>query len=79
MFNKIYGDTPGSGSIAVRKQPSAEFQKNFPNRFWAPPHIGLPVGAGLPSLPRVDPVPKNLLFSEDGPDGFVRHFVTDSR
>jgi hypothetical protein len=62
-----------------KEKAVSRISEKLSDRFWAPPHIGLPVGAGLPSLPRVDPVPKNLLFSEDGPDGCVRHFSTDPR
>ena len=53
----------------VKRKPSADVQKNLYVRIWAPNCIGLPVCAGLPSSVRDDPVPKNLLFSEAGPDG----------
>lgn len=53
-----------------KKSRQPNFQKKPLNKIWAPPRLKFPELSGIPSSHRVDPVPKNLLFSEDGPDGY---------
>lgn len=61
----------------LNKSRQPNFQKKPLNKIWAPSCLKFPVKAGIPSSARVDPVPKNLLFSEDGPDGYF--FIVPSR
>lgn len=54
-----------------KKSRQPNFQKKPLNKIWAPPRLKFPELSGIPSSHRVYPVPKNLLFSEDGPDGYL--------
>ena len=51
---------PAEADAAMIKPP-AELSEKTSDTIWAPPHIWLPVCAGLSSLLRVDPVPSELV------------------
>ena len=71
--SRSHAQTLISGGVLIggRKieKPSADVQKNSVIRFGLRPGSGFPSG-GLVIPDSSDPVPKNVLFSEAGPDGY---------